>query len=76
MIYSTRNGEPLIITSRGKPVAVLTAVSPDDADRVAFLMERITAYEAYTSLQTQASNHKRLSQRDIDALIKKTRKAK
>ena len=74
LIKSTRTGEPLIVTSRGKPVAVLTAVSPDDADRFALLMERITSYEAYKTLQQQAYAKTGMSQQEIDALIKKIRK--
>jgi prevent-host-death family protein len=74
LIKSTRTGEPLIVTSRGKPVAVLTAVSPDDADRIALLMERITSYEAYKTLQQQAASKAGMTQRQIDALIKKIRK--
>jgi len=74
LIKSTRTGEPLIVTSRGKPVAVLTAVSADDADHVAMLMERITSYEAFKTLQSQAADKPALSQQATDSLIKNVRK--
>ena len=75
LIAKTDNGEPLIITTRGKPVAVLTSVSPDEADSVARFMERMISYQAFKKLQKDARARfpKGLSQKEINDVIKKAR---
>ena len=77
LISSTKDGEPLIITTRGKPVAVLTAVTPDEADSVAVFMEKMRSYQAYKKLQRQAQTQFRQkpSQKEIDNIIRKVRKS-
>ena len=78
LIAKTENGEPLIITTNGKPVAVLTSVSPDDADSVARFMERMLSYQAFKKLQKDARERfpKGLSQKEINGIIKNARAEK
>ena len=77
LISSTNDGEPLIITTRGKPVAILTAVTPEEADTVAGFMEKMRSYQAYKKLQKQAGDQtdQNPSQKEIDNIIKKVRKS-
>jgi len=77
LISSTDDGEPLIITTRGKPVAVLAAVTPDEADSVAKFMEKMRSYQAFKNLQKQARNQsvQKPSQKEIDNIIKNVRKS-
>ena len=77
LISSTNDGEPLIITTRGKPVAVLTAVTPEEADTVAVFMEKMRSYQAYKKLQKQAESQagQNTSQKEIDGIINKIRKS-
>ena len=78
LIAKTANGEPLIITTHGKPVAVLTSVSPDEADSVARFMERMFSYQAFKKLQKDAKKRfpKGVSQKEINAIIKNARREK
>ena len=75
LIDSARNGEPLIVTSHGKPVAVLSPVSPDEADQVAFFLERMRSYSAFRKLQAVAATRPQLSEDDIEAVIADTRRS-
>ncbi len=76
LISTTDYGEPLIITTRGKPVAVLTAVAPEEADSVARFMEKMRSYQAFKKIQRQAQTQIRQkpSQKEINNIIRKVRK--
>ena len=78
LIAKTENGEPLIITTHGKPVAVLTSVSPDEADSVARFMERMFSYQAFKKMQKEAKERfpKGVFQKEINGIIKKARAEK
>lgn len=77
LISTTLDGEPLIITTHGKPVAVLTAVTPEEADSVARFMEKMRSYQAFKKLQRQSriNSRKKYSQKEIDSIIKSVRKS-
>ena len=77
LISTTLGGEPLIITTHGKPVAVLTAVAPEEADSVAKFMEKMRSYQAFKKIQRQAKTQfeQKPSQKEIDSIIKKIRKS-
>jgi len=75
LIADTRTGEPLIITSHGKPVAVLTAVDAGQADDMAAAIGRIRSYRAFKSLQAHVKPRTPPSPKAIDMLIRRARRS-
>ena len=75
LIAVAREGEPMIITSHGKPVAVLTAVSPDQADDMAAAIERLRSFRAFKSLQSHVHLRTPPSPAAIDAVIRRARRS-
>ncbi len=65
----------LVITSNGKPIAIMTAVSDNNLEESLWVMRRLRAMMALETLQKQSVGkglHK-LSSRDIDAEIQSVR---
>ena len=68
----------MVVTSNGRPVAVLTAVDEHTVEESLVAWRRVRAMQAVASLQ-EASARKgtdRLSMDDIDAEIREVRKAR
>ncbi|NLF38603.1 type II toxin-antitoxin system prevent-host-death family antitoxin [bacterium] len=74
LISATDKAEPLIVTSRGKPVAILAAVTPDEADEMALAVERLRSYRAFKRLQQAASKRPAPGLAAINTLVARVRK--
>lgn len=70
--------EDLVITSKGRPIAVLLRIAPASVESIRALVGSVRALQAQSALQqaAAASGASRLSMSDIDAEIAATRRAR
>ena len=68
----------MILTSNGKPIAIIAAVSGDNLEEVLRTMHRAKAIEAVTSMQKRStrSGAGKLTMREIDREIAEVRNAR
>ncbi|MER3423224.1 MAG: prevent-host-death protein [Nitrospiraceae bacterium] len=68
----------LVLTSNGKPIAILSAVSEDTVESSLVALRRARAIAAVEALQSQsvAAGNDKLSLEEINAEIAATRKAR
>jgi prevent-host-death family protein len=68
----------LVVTSNGKPIAILTSTNEDTFERTLREVRRARALQAVSELQRQSLVQKRekLTDEEIDAEITATRKAR
>ena len=68
----------MVVTSNGRPVAVLTAVDESNVEQSLAAWRQVRATQAIADIQRQSAQQgtDRLSMDDIDAEIKKARRAR
>jgi prevent-host-death family protein len=68
-------GSEIVVTSNGKPIAVLSPIREDGLERTLASIRRARALDAVAVLQTRASG-RGLSSRDVNAEIGAVRKGR
>ncbi|MFO7871430.1 MAG: type II toxin-antitoxin system prevent-host-death family antitoxin [Kiritimatiellia bacterium] len=68
----------MVVTSNGRPVAVLTTVNESNVEQSLAAWRRVRATQAIADIQRQSvqKGTDRISMRDIDSEIKKARRAR
>lgn len=72
---AAEEGEEVVVTSRGKPVALLVGVSGDDLEETVRLVRRAKAQAAVSRMRRGAAQRglDRLSQEEVEAEIEAAR---
>ena len=68
--------EDVVITSNGKPTAILVNVSEDNLDEVLASIRQARAMRAFNRLQEQASSSRHMDDAEIDSVIEAYRAEK
>ena len=73
-----RDEKEMVITSNGRPVAVLTAVDESNVEQSLAAWRRVRATQAIADIQHESAQKgtDRMSMSDIDSEIKKVRQAR
>jgi len=70
-----KEAEQLVLTSKGLPVAMMVPVTPDNVEETARTFRRAQALEAVSAIRERwARSGRRLTMRQIDRIIRDTRK--
>lgn len=69
------DGGDVVVTSNGKPIAVLSPVREDDLERSLATIRRARALDAVADLQARAASRK-VSPREVEAEIAAVRKGR
>jgi len=72
------NEKEMVVTSNGRPVAVLTAVDEGNVEQSLAAWRQVRATQAIADIQRQSAQKgtDRMSMRDVDTEIKKVRQAR
>ena len=76
LIADTPAGEPLVVTSHGRPVAILVATRADEADDMASAIMRLRSYRAFKSLQAHVQTRPAPSCKSVDSLVRRVRRSR
>ncbi len=75
-VWSALRTDDLVLTNNGDPVAVLARVQGDDVEATLAALRRVRAEQAVAHLrqQAQASGKSSMSDKEIDAEIRRARR--
>jgi len=70
-----KNNKDIIITSNGKPIAILNPIYNDDIESTLEILQRFRAIKAVEDLQAEAVKKglDKMSNKEIEEIIKKVR---